>query len=224
MVASMIELSESFASVSLEKRLNIATAGWAFIQEGMTILTHGCSRVVIALLLEAAAKGISFDVIVTEGHPVSEGFPCAAALAKGGIPVRIIADAAVGVTMGSVDLVIVGAEGVLEDGGIVNKVGTLQIAVLAKAMGKPFYVATESYKFARIYLLDQEGLQSMVGSGPPLPIPPPPDGTSSPRRARRGSEEREKWARRGRRRTGRTRTPPSRPPSARARLVWIGSA
>jgi len=55
--------------------------------------------------------------------------------------------------MGGVDLVIVGAEGVMEDGGIVNKVGTFQVAVLAKALGKPFYVATESYKFARMFYL-----------------------------------------------------------------------
>lgn len=57
--------------------------------------------------------------------------------------------------MEQTDMVIVGAEGVVENGGIVNSVGTYTAAVLAQAMKKPFYVAAESYKFARLYPLTQ---------------------------------------------------------------------
>lgn len=46
----------------------------------------------------------------------------------------------------SVSMVMVGAEGVVENGGIVNKLGTYQIATCAKAQNVPFYVATETYK------------------------------------------------------------------------------
>ncbi len=53
-------------------------------------------------------------------------------------------------------MVVVGAEAVVENGGIVNKLGTYQIAVCAKACNKPFYVAAESYKFCRIYPLNQK--------------------------------------------------------------------
>jgi len=35
----------------------------------------------------------------------------------------------------------VGAEGVVENGGVINKLGTYQIAVCAQALNKPFYVA-----------------------------------------------------------------------------------
>lgn len=56
----------------------------------------------------------------------------------------------------SVDLVLVGAEGVVENGGVINKLGTYQIALCAKALNKPFYVAAESYKFARLYPLNQQ--------------------------------------------------------------------
>jgi translation initiation factor eIF-2B subunit alpha len=55
-----------------------------------------------------------------------------------------------------VDLVLVGAEGVVENGGVINKLGTYQIALCAKALNKPFYVAAESYKFARLYPLNQQ--------------------------------------------------------------------
>lgn len=40
----------------------------------------------------------------------------------------------------------VGAEGVCENGGVVNQIGSYQIAVVAKASNTPFYVVTESHK------------------------------------------------------------------------------
>jgi translation initiation factor eIF-2B subunit alpha len=60
--------------------------------------------------------------------------------------------------MGKVDMVLVGAQGVVENGGILNKMGTLQVAIVAKSYNKPLYVASESYKFARIFPLDQADL------------------------------------------------------------------
>jgi translation initiation factor eIF-2B subunit alpha len=42
------------------------------------------------------------------------------------------------------------------------QVGTYQMAVLAKALGKPFYALAESYKFLRLFPLSQADL-------PPLP-------------------------------------------------------
>jgi len=43
-------------------------------------------------------------------------------------------------------MVFVGADGVVESGGIINMMGTYQIAMVAKSMNKPVYVAAESYK------------------------------------------------------------------------------
>lgn len=43
-------------------------------------------------------------------------------------------------------MVLVGAEGVVENGGIINKLGTYNIALAAAAHKKPVYVAAESYK------------------------------------------------------------------------------
>jgi len=43
-------------------------------------------------------------------------------------------------------MVLVGAEGVVENGGVINKLGTYQIALAAAAHNTPFYVAAESYK------------------------------------------------------------------------------
>jgi translation initiation factor eIF-2B subunit alpha len=37
------------------------------------------------------------------------------------------------------DMVLVGAESVVESGGIINKLGTFQMAICARALNKPFY-------------------------------------------------------------------------------------
>lgn len=45
-----------------------------------------------------------------------------------------------------IDMVLVGAEGVVENGGVINKLGTYQAALSAHCHNTPFYVAAESYK------------------------------------------------------------------------------
>lgn len=67
-------------------------------------------------------------------------------LAKLDVPVKLLIDSAVAYSMAEVDMVLIGADGVVESGGIVNMMGTYQIALVAKSMNKPVYVAAESYK------------------------------------------------------------------------------
>lgn len=57
-----------FANMSLSARNQIADFGHSFIQEGYTVLIHGSSRVVTAVLLKAAETR-QFSVIITEGRP-----------------------------------------------------------------------------------------------------------------------------------------------------------
>jgi len=70
-------------------------------------------------------------------------------------------DSAVAYIMDKVDLVLVGAEGIVENGGIVNKIGTYQISLVASAFKKPFYVAAESFKFMRLYPLTQRDITNL---------------------------------------------------------------
>ena len=51
--------------------------------------------------------------------------------------------------MDEVDMVFVGADGIVESGGIINMMGTYQIALVAHSMNKPVYVAAESYKVTK---------------------------------------------------------------------------
>ncbi|KAG5353937.1 hypothetical protein C0989_011425 [Termitomyces sp. Mn162] len=60
--------------------------------------------------------------------------------------------------MEKVDFVLVGSEAVVESGGLINAVGSNQIAIIAKAANKPFYALAESYKFHRLFPLSQYDL------------------------------------------------------------------
>lgn len=151
---------ERFAGLSLAARDRIASVGHSFIRENQTILIHGWSRVVTSLLLKAAETK-HFDLVVLEGRPDETGTKAAEFYTQKGIPTTLILDSAMGYKMPAVDIVLVGAEGVVENGGIVNKVGTYALAICAQQHKKPFYVAAESYKFARLYPLSQTDLPDM---------------------------------------------------------------
>ena len=74
------------------------------------------------------------------------------------ICVRVVDDLAVGVEMHKVDCLLLGAEGVVETGGIVNQLGSYTVAMVAKALNKQVYVLAESFKFVREYPICQEDL------------------------------------------------------------------
>uniref|UniRef100_A0A8B9U702 Eukaryotic translation initiation factor 2B subunit alpha n=1 Tax=Anas zonorhyncha TaxID=75864 RepID=A0A8B9U702_9AVES len=151
----MIERGEIFLRKVSLSRNKIAKLCHPFIRDGARILTHAYSRVVLRVLEAAVESKKRFSVYVTESQPDQAGQKMAKALRKLDIPVTVILDAAVGYIMEKVDLVLVGAEGVVESGGIINKIGTNQIAVCAKAQNKPFYVVAESFKFVRLFPLNQ---------------------------------------------------------------------
>ncbi|KAJ7994267.1 hypothetical protein DPEC_G00264120 [Dallia pectoralis] len=152
----MVERGELFLEKISSSRSKVAKLCHTFIKDGAKILTHSSSRVVLRVLESAAADKKRFTVYVTESQPDSAGQKMAEKLRRLNIPVTMVLDAAVGYIMEKVDLVIVGAEGVVESGGIINKIGTYQLAVCSKAHNKPFYVVAESFKFVRLYPLNQQ--------------------------------------------------------------------
>jgi len=107
-----------------------------------------------------------FDIVILEGRPDAAGARAAQFYCdQAHIPCTVVLDSAMGYVMDEIDIVLVGAEGVVENGGIVNKMGTNALATCALANGKPFYVAAESYKFARLYPLLQRDIP-YVGNVP----------------------------------------------------------
>ncbi len=138
--AEMIRVSERLGEL-----------GSKLIGKGQGVLTH-CNTgflampgkgTALAAIKRAWEEGKEIRVLVTETRPVLQGGRLTAwELRREGVPVTLIVDSAAGYCMreGMVDLVMVGADRILRDGSVINKVGTYMLAVLARENGIPFYV------------------------------------------------------------------------------------
>lgn len=128
----------------------IAEIGSRLIEEKDTILTHCQSDTVEGMLIKAHRDGLKFDVVCTETRPRHQGYLTARMLKKNGIPVTLVVDSAVNYIMKKleVDKVFVGADAVMVNGDVINKIGTSQVALCASSMEIEFNVAAQSLKFS----------------------------------------------------------------------------
>ncbi len=98
----------------------------------------------IGVIYRAFQKGKVREVIVPETRPYLQGARLTVyEMRKLGIPHRLITDntAPFLMELGKVDVVVVGADRVVLNGDVANKIGTLSLALAAKEFGVPFYVA-----------------------------------------------------------------------------------
>ena len=153
----LIERGQVFLGRALLSRQRISEFSQQFIVDGSVILTHSYSRVVLALL-KYASKFTRFKVYVTQSEPDKSGLKMRDELEAIGIPSICILDASVASMMEQINFVLVGSEAVVESGGVINKIGTFNLAIAAHEMHKPFYVAVESFKFVRFYPLNNRDL------------------------------------------------------------------
>ncbi|KAJ7343514.1 hypothetical protein DFH08DRAFT_872907 [Mycena albidolilacea] len=156
----LVKQGETYVRQALTYRSKIAELGVDFIKDDSVILTHSYSRVVMETLMLAHQRSKRISVFVTEARPRGLGVKTAEALTAVGIPCTVILDSAVAYAMEKVDFVLVGSEAVVESGGLINAIGSLNIAIIAKAANKPFYALAESYKFHRLFPLSQYDLPS----------------------------------------------------------------
>ncbi|KAL8995087.1 MAG: hypothetical protein Q9169_005123 [Polycauliona sp. 2 TL-2023] len=166
----LVTNGQQFVARAQAARGMIARIGVQFVQDGGTVLTSGRSRVVSAVLNAAADEGVRFRVVYVRSD---SGFSdpsdpreddVVPHLRAKGIPIAVIQPSATAYSLGKISMVMVGAEGVVENGGVVSRIGTYQLAMLAKSARKPVYVVAESHKFVRLYPLGQYDLptQQMI--------------------------------------------------------------
>ncbi|KAI4170087.1 MAG: hypothetical protein LQ343_005228 [Gyalolechia ehrenbergii] len=150
-----------FSQRAKEARGLIARTARKFVSDEGTVLTAGRSRVVAAVLDAAADEGMKFRVIYVGGgmdDVSAKSNEMVQQLREKRIPVAVIKPTAVAYSLGKTTMMMVGAEGVVENGGIISQMGTYQLALLAKSVGKPVYVVAESHKFVRLYPFGQYDL------------------------------------------------------------------
>ena len=107
-------------------------------------LATGGYGTAIGVIRSAWEQGKRFHVFCTETRPWLQGARLTAwELVQLGIPSALVVDSAAGSLMGrgEVHAVVVGADRIVANGDVANKIGTYSLAVLAKEHGIPFYVA-----------------------------------------------------------------------------------
>ncbi|HVS88586.1 MAG TPA: S-methyl-5-thioribose-1-phosphate isomerase [Candidatus Acidoferrum sp.] len=107
-------------------------------------LATGGIGTALGVIRVAIEQGKKLHVLVPETRPYLQGARLTAwELHKGGIPLTLITDNMVGhfLKSGKVGAVVTGADRIAANGDTANKIGTYQIAVLAKENNVPFYIA-----------------------------------------------------------------------------------
>jgi methylthioribose-1-phosphate isomerase len=144
--------AEAIADEDRQANRHIGKFGAALLRDGAAVLTH-CNAGALAtvdygtalgVVYAAAEEGKNISVYVDETRPLLQGARLTAwELMQAGIPATLICDdmAATIMAQAKVDCVIVGADRVAANGDVANKIGTLNLAILARHFLVPFYVA-----------------------------------------------------------------------------------
>jgi len=136
----------------IEINFRIGHNGQGLIPDRATILTHcnagalatGGYGTALGVIRAANEAGKNIRVIVDETRPLLQGVRLTAfELMEENIPVTVIVDSAAGYLMRKkmIDLIITGADRIASNGDMANKIGSYQLAVIAKENKIPFYVA-----------------------------------------------------------------------------------
>lgn len=148
----VVSEAKKMADDDIEINRTMGKNGSVLFDNDDTIMTH-CNAGALATVAYGTALGViratkesgkNVKVIATETRPVQQGSRLTAfELKHDGFNVSLIPDTAVGYSMANrlVDKVVVGADRIVKTGHVFNKIGTYQVATMAKQHGIPFYVA-----------------------------------------------------------------------------------
>ena len=148
----VINEAKKMADEDIEINKSMGKNGSVLFDDNDTIMTH-CNAGALATVAYGTALGViratresgkNVKVIATETRPIQQGSRLTAfELKHDGFDVSLVPDTAVGYSManGLVNKVVVGADRIVKTGHVFNKIGTYQVATMAKQHGIPFYVA-----------------------------------------------------------------------------------
>lgn len=166
----LLDEAHAIYAEDLAMCLAIGRHGLALIPARGHVLTH-CNAgglatagygTALAPIRLAHEQGRPIHAFVDETRPFLQGARLTTwELQRAGVPHTLITDSMAGYFMqrGEIDCVIVGADRVVANGDIANKIGTYSVAVLAHAHDIPFYVAAPS-----------STVDFMLASGDHIPI------------------------------------------------------
>ncbi|OPH46863.1 S-methyl-5-thioribose-1-phosphate isomerase [Paenibacillus ferrarius] len=150
---ALLDEAQKIQAEDEETNRRIGEHALTLFEDGFGVLTH-CNAgglatakygTALAPFYLAKEQGLNIKVFADETRPVLQGARLTAfELQQAGVDVTLICDNMAGAVMskGWIQAVIVGTDRVAANGDVANKIGTYSVAVLAKAHGIPFYVAS----------------------------------------------------------------------------------
>lgn len=141
----------------------VSTVSQKIIPKKACILTHCHSSEFVSCLQKAKKLGKRIKVYATKTEPLHQGLITVKELAKARIDVTLINDNSVGYFIKNVDLILVGTDAIRKE-GIVNKIGTYMIAVVAKENDVPFYSIGSYFKLDRrkYFAIEQRSWKEVI--------------------------------------------------------------
>jgi ribose 1,5-bisphosphate isomerase len=139
---------ESALNLLKKNEKKITNYGKEIIKNNSIIFTHCHSSTVINILKEAKKQGKKFEVYNTETRPLYQGRKTALELAKSKIKVTNIIDSAAHLAIKKSNLMLIGADAILKNGNVVNKIGSGLFAETSYNHKVPVYIASNSLKFS----------------------------------------------------------------------------
>lgn len=137
----------------------IEKAGIEAVPDGGTVMTH-CHSSTVTGILKLARQEKEFSVIATETRPRFQGRTTAKELQEAGIQTTLIVDSAANYFMPSADMLIVGGDA-LTKFGLVNKIGTSQLALSAKHHSVPVYSAISLLKVSERIIIEERSADEL---------------------------------------------------------------
>uniref|UniRef100_A0AAG5DGG2 Translation initiation factor eIF2B subunit delta n=1 Tax=Anopheles atroparvus TaxID=41427 RepID=A0AAG5DGG2_ANOAO len=136
-IRDQIEKAEEAICISVQEK----------IFDGDVILTYGCSSLIKHILEEANRRSKNFRVIIVNARPREEEHAMLEHLVQQGVKCTCVLINAVSYVMPEVTKVLLGAHALLANGSVMSRVGTAQIALVAKSYNVPVLVCCETHKF-----------------------------------------------------------------------------
>lgn len=170
LLAALLAEAEMIHQADISANLHMAEAGAALLPDGVRVLTHcntgalatGGHGTALGVIRTAWAQKKLAHVYADETRPWLQGSRLTAwELQSEGIPATLLCDGAAASLMqqGMVDWVIVGADRIVANGDVANKIGTYSLAVLARQHGVKFMVVAPT-----------STVDMSIGKGADIPI------------------------------------------------------
>ncbi len=139
---------QNYAKQDIEKFDKLFYSAKDTLLKHNKFITISNSRTLQFVFQSLVALGHKFEVTVCESRPKNEGVILAEFLAESGIRVNLITEAQIGSYIQKCDSVLIGADKILSNGSVINKTGSLTLAICAKYFNIPLYVVADSSKYS----------------------------------------------------------------------------